>query len=107
MPVVGDPRLVVRMSLADWAVVDGAAAAAGVATAALVRAAAVRAAGDVAREVLAGRLRLRARSASGFGSSSVVAKAEAVRRGRPVGEPVAVVGDVAPALALRMARGVQ
>lgn len=73
-----EPKVVVRFGVADWAVVDGAAALCGVATSGLVREAAVRAAVDVAREVLAGRVRIRARS--GVEQASV-------QRVTPVGVP--------------------
>lgn len=73
MPSASDPRVVIRLSVGDLAVVEAAAEAAGVATGALVRECAVRFAGVVAREVVEGRLRLRARSGA---VSSGVEKSE-------------------------------
>lgn len=74
VPSASDPRVVVRLSPSDFAVIEAAAEAAGVATGGLVRECAVRYAGQVAREVTEGRLKLRARS--GSGASSEVEESE-------------------------------
>lgn len=52
------------LSEAEWAAADGAAVAAGVETGALLREAAVRGVASVGRDVSAGRVRLRRRSAA-------------------------------------------
>lgn len=62
MPRAEDPRVMVRMSKADRAVIDGAARSVGVSTGGLLRECGVRYAAQVARMVESGELRLRRRS---------------------------------------------
>lgn len=86
MPREGEPRVMVRLSEADAAVIEAAAMSAGVAVGALMRECAVRYAAQVAGDVAAGRIQLRRRS----GASSEVEKPEpavAPARAAPVMPP--------------------
>lgn len=74
MPRSDEPRIVIRVSVADKAILDAAASAAGVATGALVREGALRYAREVAGEAAAGQVRMRRRSVP----SSEVEKSEPV-----------------------------
>lgn len=56
MPREGDPRIILRLSETDKAVIEAAAAAANVAVGALVRECAVRYAGTVARQIASGEV---------------------------------------------------
>lgn len=100
MPRAGDPRLTLRLSRGDLAVLDGAAVSCGVETGALVREAALRAAAGVARDVEEGRLVLRRRrgSASAAKSEQVdLGDPRELASGRRDTSGVVTLGDVAPA----------
>jgi hypothetical protein len=86
MPSAEDPRITLRLGSVDHAVLERYASSCGVELGALVREAALRGAASVARDVLAGDLRLRRRRS---GASSEVEKSEA--------EEASVSGAVVPA----------
>lgn len=56
MPRAEEPRIILRLSATDKAVIDAAAASANVAVGALVRECAVRYAGTVARQIASGEV---------------------------------------------------
>lgn len=64
MPTSGEPRVTIRLSEVDHAVLNGAAEAAGVALGALIREAAMSYAREVAGDGASGSRRMRRRSAS-------------------------------------------
>lgn len=107
MPSASDPKVVVRLSVADYVMLDRLAESVGVSTSGLAREAMMRAARDVAREVAAGRLVLRGRNVAGLGGLPGLQRG-VVSGAQVVVEPESVVaGGASPALALRMARGLQ
>lgn len=59
MPRADEPRVPVRLSDSDHAIIKAAADSANVAVAGLMRECSVRYAGEVAREIMAGRITLR------------------------------------------------
>jgi hypothetical protein len=77
MPKVGDPRVTIRFSVSDHAVLDAAAVSCGVETGALIREAALRSAAAVARDVTEGRVSLRRRAGLEKESASTVSVPEA------------------------------
>jgi hypothetical protein len=89
VPREGDPRIIVRLSRTDAAVIEAAASEANVAVGALVRECAVRYAGTVARQIASGevtglrRQRIEvAEAAAPVVRASVLVESEADRVGR-------------------------
>lgn len=81
MPRADEPRVPVRLSHADYAVIEAAAKTANVAVAALMRECAVRHAASVARQIMAGEVTgLRRQRIEAAEAAAPVVRASSLRR---------------------------